>query len=87
MITAWLLKFLKPKISEPFHAEEYALVAYAAPRPDPMWVNVLGIVIFATLIFVAATMARDCQDKGLNCAVILIDPFAYIVARLFFGRC
>jgi hypothetical protein len=50
----------------------------------PLWVQV---VVGVTLLVVAAFMARNCKDKGLNYAMVMSDPIAYIIGRLLFGRC
>lgn len=70
--------------TDPFQAESGG--AYATRPIDPTWLVVL-IVIYLGLLLLAAMLTRGCKDKGLNFAVVLIDPIAYILARVVFGTC
>ena len=84
MITAAVLKEVFKRGTERFGGE-YTAVAGGADTL--VWVRVLAALLLVALVVVGALMARKCKDKGLNFAVVLIDPLAYILARLFFGRC
>jgi hypothetical protein len=54
---------------------------------DTVWFDVAIILATLVLILIAASLAANCKDKGLNFAVVISDPLAYILGRLFFGTC
>lgn len=81
MLTTTLVRFLA-RGAERFHAE---------PNQEnfvnTVWFDVAIILVTLVLILIAASLTANCKDKGLNFAVVISDPLAYILGRLFFGTC
>ena len=57
------------------------------PTPGEVRSALARLLLLLLLLVAASALAGKCKDKGLNYAVVISDPLAYILGRLLFGRC
>lgn len=72
---------------EQFNPAELSPAGPSRASPEELRFAMVRLLVFVILIGIAISLASKCKDQGLNYAMILSDPTAYILGRLLFGRC